>query len=75
MNSIDKEVIDLVSKITNRKILLDTELAEIDINSMMMIKIIVDIETKFNIEVPDAYLSYSYYRTIRDISSMVQNVL
>lgn len=50
---------------------LDSPLNDIGINSISFIKIVVAIESEFNIEFEDEYLEYSKWNTLNDIISYI----
>mgnify|MGYP001624131561 CR=1 FL=1 len=46
---------------------LDTTLKELDVNSYIFIKLVVEIEIKYNIEFDDDFLDYTKFITVRDV--------
>jgi len=66
----EHELLNLIAKsleIESKQISLDSSIDEIGINSISFIKIIVDIENIFNIEIPDDQLNKEYFNTIKDL--------
>jgi acyl carrier protein len=41
-------------------------------DSIQFISFIIEIETKFNIEIPDEYLGAGEFETLKDVSNMVK---
>lgn len=52
----------------------DFSLKEAQISSIIIIKILVEIEKVFDIEVPDEMLELSSFDTVKDIYKLVQRV-
>ncbi|PXV95580.1 acyl carrier protein [Lachnotalea glycerini] len=69
----DKEIGEVIIKIihqameTNIEIELNNRLEEIRINSMSFVKIIVGIESYFDLNFEDDKLSISYFNTVMDL--------
>lgn len=53
----------------------DTNISQLGINSITFIKLIVALETEFNIEFGESYLDYGNFTDISSISSYIETVL
>ena len=45
------------------------------INSINYVKLIVAIETEFDVEIPDEYLNISHFETVQDVAQFIQELL
>ncbi len=61
------------SEITERDI--NEDLSVLGISSIMFISIVVDIEEKYNIEIPDEYLLFTEIGTVNKIIDIVTSVM
>lgn len=79
MTNIREQIVTIINQnIENANLSLaqaDDELQLIGMDSMIFIKIIVNIEDTFNIEIPDSYLSISEMNTINKICKVCKIVL
>jgi acyl carrier protein len=57
----------------NKNIELSSEVSSIAFDSLRFIKLVVEIEKKFNIEFEDDYLLLHKYKTIEDICEYVES--
>jgi acyl carrier protein len=74
---IKDKVLDLLSVDLDYQIDLssDTVLQNVGMNSIMFIKLIVEIESIFNVEYPDEKLILTESGTLREIVSVINNIL
>lgn len=78
MRNIENRVREIVLnmlelKMTNDDLLSDTELQNIGMNSISFVKLIVEIENQFNIEVPDDKLLITEAGTIKKLSEIIES--
>ncbi len=53
----------------------DTDISEININSILFVQLVLKIESEFDVEFDDAMLITSKYKTIGDVVSYVELLL
>ncbi len=53
----------------------DTKLDELNISSILFVKVIVVLESEFDIEFEDDYLISTYFKTVEDIVAYVERLL
>jgi len=67
-------VINNIEPTANQKISLNSKLADIGMDSITFIKIIVSIEQEFQIEFEDEFLLITYFNTINDFVAYVDKI-
>lgn len=67
--NLENDLIKIVKRVvqTEKEVMLESELKSIGINSLMLIKIIVELEKHFDIEFDDEALLGKKYETLGDI--------
>ena len=53
----------------------DLKLSEMDMNSVDFIQMLILIEEKFNIEIPDEYLDINKFNTLMEIETLVKELI
>lgn len=77
--NIKNELIELMSTLFDEKCF-DSDIIEyvdliddLGMDSMTFISLIIEIESKFNIEVPDDFLLMDYFKNVNDILKIIEN--
>ena len=76
----EKEIINIINKnihLSNLtgKIDIDTNLCDLGFDSISFIRVIIEIEDKFNIEFPEENLTLSKLSTIRNLCNCLDEII
>lgn len=61
--------------IPKEEIGMDMDIAEKGVNSLIFIKLIVILETEFEVEFDDSELDITKYRTLNDLADYIENMM
>ena len=80
MNDVQERTLVIIKKqiedtVQDVKIGLESELSSIGLNSVIFIKIVVDLESEFDIEFANEDLEYGKFKDIQDICDYISNKL
>lgn len=80
MNDVQERTLVIIKKqiedtAQDVKIGLESELSSIGLNSVIFIKIVVDLENEFDIEFANEDLEYGRFKNIQDICDYISNKL
>lgn len=76
----DTDLVDAVMEVINNelkqtKVDLETPLATYSIDSFLFIKIVVSLEERFQIEIPDEYLSFDKLDSVKSITQVLEKIM
>ena len=63
------------NELKQTKVDLETPLAAYSIDSFLFIKIVVSLEERFQIEIPDEYLSFDKLDSVKSITQVLEKIM
>lgn len=69
-----EKILEIIQEVLNTSVSEEDELIELNIDSIIMISLLIELEKEFNFVVDEEILDYRKYSTVSDIIDMVEKL-